>query len=322
MQKPSNQITKMEGSGSILIGSKQSSEQIQLADGRTLGFAEYGDPSGRVVFFLHGQPGNRLFHPDPEITRIAGIHLVVPDRPGYGLSTYDPQRTLLDWPQDLLQLAHHLSADPFGLIGFSGGGPYALACGTVIPEKISRLLLISSAPPVFDRSLRKKMPFLIHLNYWLLHLSPKLFNLSFKMYWKQARKNPHQFINMAKAQSSRPDRILLEKRATAQMLLACWQENLRVESIGYAKDAEILFSDWGFDLDKISTEVWLWWGEQDHNTPASVQESIASQLPNAKILRQANAGHFGFLQVWDRICMLMSDSDLSDEGFLIQDAGA
>jgi len=285
--------------------SSQLNQTIRLDDGRTLGYAEYGDPGGKLVFFLHGQPGNRLFHPDPDITLKAGLRLVIPDRPGYGLSTYHPERTLLYWPGDLVQLANYLETDKFGLVGFSAGGPYALACGLRIPDKLTRLMLIGSAPPTSEPNLRKLLPALVRLNYWMLRLAPRLFYLSFRWYWKQARKNPHQFIQMATAQSSPADQSMLSRRESYSMLLKCWEENIRIESTGYVKDAQILLSDWGFDLAAVQTKVLLWWAEQDQNSPLIVQDYFAQNLPNTRQIRQPDVGHFGFLQNWDTICIIL-----------------
>lgn len=287
-------------------------QTICLSDGRTLGYAEYGDLNGQVIFFFHGQPGNRLFHPNLVLTRKAGLRLIIPDRPGYGLSCDDPRRTILDWPRDMQQLANHLGAKRFGVIGFSAGGPYALACGIAFPERVSRLLLISSAPPAAQRDLRKKMPFLIRLNYWMSYLAPELFFLSFRWYWPQARKNPHHFIKMAQAQSSPADQAILNRQEIYAMLLDCWQENLRVESTGYARDAQLLLSDWGFELAAVPVEVDLWWGDQDKNTPLVIQEFFANQLPKSRLIQQPNMGHFGFLQEWDSICALMQTAFLTD----------
>ena len=283
----------------------QQNQIITLPDGRTLGYAEYGHPNGKVVFFLHGQPGNRLFHPNPEITYQAGIRLIVPDRPGYGLSSFAPQRRLIDWPQDLHQLSRHLKADRYGIIGFSAGGPYALACGAVFPQNVSRLLLISSAPPLSDPSLKAELPFLVRLNSWMLKASRILFYSSFRLYWKHTRDNPRQFIRIAKSQSSPADQALLEKEEVDAMLLQTWEENLRIDSRGYAKDAELLLQDWGLDLAKIDLEVHLWWGTQDKTTPTFIQEYFAQHLPKSRLHQQPDAGHFGFLAAWDKICQLM-----------------
>src|SRR5215471_4610530 len=91
---------------------------ISLRDGRTLGYAEYGDPNGKPVFFFHGLPGSRLQrHPDESIATGLGARLITIDRPGYGLSDFQQARTLLDWPDDVTQLANSLRIDQFAAIG-------------------------------------------------------------------------------------------------------------------------------------------------------------------------------------------------------------
>ncbi len=97
---------------------------LTLRDGRTLGYAEYGDPRGTPVFLCHGTPGSRLDrHPDETIATSLGVRLIVPDRPGYGLSSFQTGRSLLDWPADLDQLADSLGIGRFAVVGVSGGDP-------------------------------------------------------------------------------------------------------------------------------------------------------------------------------------------------------
>src|SRR5262245_42519005 len=79
---------------------------LRLRDGRRLGFAEWGAADGWPVFLFHGTPGSRLTrHPDEPLTRALGARLITIDRPGYGLSTAQPGRRLLDWPADVAALA-------------------------------------------------------------------------------------------------------------------------------------------------------------------------------------------------------------------------
>jgi pimeloyl-ACP methyl ester carboxylesterase len=104
-------------------------DRIALPDGRLLAYAEFGDPDGRPVLFLHGTPGYRLniWATDAEL-RSAGVRLVAPDRPGVGRSTPQPDRRLLDWADDIHHLADTLGLERFALVGFSNGGPHAAAC--------------------------------------------------------------------------------------------------------------------------------------------------------------------------------------------------
>ena len=77
-------------------------QTLQLSDGRKLGFAEYGVPDGNPVFFFHGGPSSRLFHhPDDQIAISLGAHIISIDRPGYGLSSFQAGRKLIDWPDDV-----------------------------------------------------------------------------------------------------------------------------------------------------------------------------------------------------------------------------
>ncbi|KAJ5827016.1 hypothetical protein N7447_003779 [Penicillium robsamsonii] len=103
---------------------------MRLPDGRTLGYAKYGRETGYPLMFIHGYPQCRfeasaLDH----IFRQRGIRVIAPERPGFGLSTVQPNRRIMDWPADVQELAHHLSLSRFAIMGSSGGGPYALANG-------------------------------------------------------------------------------------------------------------------------------------------------------------------------------------------------
>ena len=111
-------------------------ETLTLADGRVLGYTVYGDAAAtsRTVFYQHWFPGSRYEAATWDAgARGHGIRLVAADRPGCGASTNQPNRTLLDWPADILALASHLGAAKFGILGVSGGGPYTLALLHALP---------------------------------------------------------------------------------------------------------------------------------------------------------------------------------------------
>jgi pimeloyl-ACP methyl ester carboxylesterase len=270
-----------------------------LADGRFLGGAEYGDPQGRPVFLFHGQPGNRLFHPDEELTRQFGVRLIVPDRPGYGLSTYLPERRLLDWPYDTLAIADHLGIEQFEIIAFSGGGPYGLACAAKIPDRLTRVVVAAGAPPMHIPALRRQMQPLARINYFLTRFTGAIFPAIFRIYWRQARKTPAGFIEIMRRQSPLADQKLIENPETYQMLLAVWQENLRVDSRGYVLDARLLMDDWGFQMSDVETPIELVWGAQDLNVPPSVMDYFSAQLPHSTQTLLPEAGHFAILTAWE-----------------------
>lgn len=110
---------------------------IRLGDGRTVGFADFGDRGRPVVLWCHGGPGCRLGPGYVASTaRDEGIRLVGVDRPGYGLSTPQPGRSVADWVSDALAVADHLDIDRFATIGLSTGGAYALAVAALATDRV------------------------------------------------------------------------------------------------------------------------------------------------------------------------------------------
>ncbi len=103
-------------------------DRIQVSDGRFVGFHDLGPSDGTPVLWCHGGPGSRM-EPDAmaPAAAAAGLRIVGIDRPGYGLSTPWPDRTIADWVPDGLVVADHLGIDRFIAVGVSTGGAYALA---------------------------------------------------------------------------------------------------------------------------------------------------------------------------------------------------
>lgn len=127
------------------------SQIFKLETERKLGYAEYGVKGGHPVFYFHGYPGSRL---EAGLMKDHwernDIHLISVDRPGMGLSDFQPHRTILDQPDDVMELAAHLGLDGYRVLGMSGGGPYALACAYKIPsEKITSCTVISGSGPYY-----------------------------------------------------------------------------------------------------------------------------------------------------------------------------
>ena len=115
--------------------------RFYLPNGRRLGFAEYGDPAGAVVFWFHGTPGGRRQFPlhGRRAADNLGLRVIAVERPGTHLS--DPHRyeTVAEWATDMAWVADSLGAERLAVIGLSGGGPYALACGAVPPRYWPRI---------------------------------------------------------------------------------------------------------------------------------------------------------------------------------------
>src|SRR5262249_2501635 len=121
---------------------------LALADGRTLEWAEFGEPTGRPLFFFHGTPGSRLAGIAlDEVARARGVRVIAPDRPGCGRSDPKLGRTRRDWPAGGRAVADSLQVDRFPVTGISGGGPYAAVCAWALPERVTGAAILSGIGP-------------------------------------------------------------------------------------------------------------------------------------------------------------------------------
>ena len=124
-------------------------QQVKLVDGRNLGYDEFGQPDGAPLFYIHGTPKLRAWSGAPsggeELAQRLHVRIIVPDRPGMGLSSYLPKRGIADWRADVTALADHLGLERFAVLGYSGGGPYALVCALAIPHRLTHVGVVSGA---------------------------------------------------------------------------------------------------------------------------------------------------------------------------------
>src|SRR5215467_679630 len=110
---------------------------IVLKDGRSLGYAEYGDPNGTPIVLFHGMPGSRLVGKMfDQVAQAQQARLLVADRPGYATSSALRHGSLLGFVNDVSALAETLQVDRFAVLGISGGAPFALACAAKIPQRV------------------------------------------------------------------------------------------------------------------------------------------------------------------------------------------
>ena len=268
---------------------------VKLRDGRTLGYAEYGDPAGTPVVLFNGA-ASRLFYPlDDAIVRAANARIITVDRPGIGRSDFKPQRTLLDWPDDIGELTDALGVHRFAVAGASAGGPYAAACAYRLPERVTALGLISSLAP-FDipeatqgmaRAYRM-IPLLTRYVPWLLTLSQSVMMRNPEAVWKQFyRRLPEADKAILRAQST------VDFKA---MLVQDIPETYRSGAYGVVWDTIVLTRPWGFRAADITVPTYLWQGEQDVNVPPAMGAYLARTIPQCHAWFIPNEGHLMYLK--------------------------
>lgn len=275
---------------------------IRLRDGRRLSYAEYGDPLGKPIFFFHGTPGSRLFHhPDNALTASTGARIITVDRPGFGRSDFKAGRTLLDWPSDVLQLADALNIPRFAVMGYSGGGPYALACASRVPDRISAVGLVSSMAPLDNPDMIRSMHGMGHLFFSMDRHLPPLAKTGCRLICATWRGNPDLYYKsqINGFRNSEEAEELLPKMKP--MLTADFAEAVRAGTQGVAWDLHILARPWGFHLHLISADVFLWHGESDTQAPMVMGKRLAGALPHCHATFFPREGHWAIHSHWQEI---------------------
>jgi pimeloyl-ACP methyl ester carboxylesterase len=278
------------------------SQQIVLSDGRHLGFAEYGDLQGRPVFLFAGMNNARLIrHPDDSLITVLGIHLITTDRPGMGLSDFQVNRRLLDWPDDIRQLADALHLDRFAVVGASAGGPYAAACAYKIPHRLTSATLVSSVAPVTVPALFASLSRSIKLQIVLAERAPlALAGMYRAMRWLLQRW-PEQLLRRLMQHLPARDQEIVREAGHLPLLVQDLQEGLRQGGYGSAYDLRVISRSWGFRLEEIGIPVYLWQGDDDPQVPLAMGQYLAATIPNCRATFVPGAGHLLIYSHWQAI---------------------
>ena len=270
---------------------------IQLSDGRQLAYSEYGELDGTPVFLFHGLPGSRLsWGLIPGAPFPPGLRVIAPDRPGYGKSDPKPRGTLLDWVDDVGELADALEIETFAILGVSGGGPGALACAWKMPARLTCVGVVAcpaptNAPDVFQ-GMSKTNRFFMKLAWHL----PSLSTLNIRFLGSVIRRNPARYINTMKYKMHDTDKVVLARPGIQEMFIADFSEALSGGSEGMGSDMSANHGRaWGFPLDKIRTKVLLWVCELDHSVSPAMGKYLSSMIPESEVNFVPNAGHLWIL---------------------------
>ncbi len=277
--------------------------RIRLRDGRWLGYAEYGDPAGTPIFSLHGNPGSRLTHyPDDSMARTQGARIIAVERPGYGLSTFQRGRRLVDFAADVAALADALGVARFAVMGGSGGGAYAAACAWRLPTRVTRLALLSSVAPLnvpgamagMSRQNRRSFRAARYLPWPLLRL----------VYDLQARlivRDPALLIEQLSRVLPEPDLAALARPDVHAMTAASVREAFRQGGRGMAWDSVLLARPWGFALGEIAVPTALWHGERDVLAPIAMGRYLARTIPGCRATFLPGEGHLLLYSHWPAV---------------------
>ena len=278
-------------------------QQMTLADGRKFGFNDDGPADGVPLFYFHGTPSARIefnLFGSREMLQSLHIRLIAPDRPGSGLSDFQPNRRFLDWPPDVVALADHLGLDRFAVLGYSGGGLYAAVCALAIPDRLTKVGIVSGTAPFTIPTLAdgihqdsRNFMDLSHQRPWLSRLILRLMGL-------MTRLAPNKVIANATAALPEPDRATVALPEVQQGFLAMIQEALRRGPRGAQHDTRLMVSAWDFEPQAIQMPVLWWHGEADQNAPIAMARHMAEAIPHCQATFYSNEGHLSLFKKYTR----------------------
>lgn len=265
---------------------------MRLRDGRDLAWVESGVADGTPVFAFHGTPGSRLqLSFDEAAPTSLGVRMVVPDRPGYGLSSFHRHRTLADWADDVAALATHLGIDRFAVIGVSGGGPHALVCGARLPERVSAVGVVSGIGSVQERGSEAGMMAANRLFTRAARTASWSMIPMLSAMTGAGRRWPEQLVQRMSQGLPAPDAEVLRRPDVRAAFVEDLGHASRTTARAAAQDFALFAHDWGFRLEDITVPVHLWQGDADRNVPAAHAERQAAAIPGAVLHRCPGEGH-------------------------------
>jgi pimeloyl-ACP methyl ester carboxylesterase len=274
---------------------------VRTPGGRTLAYAQTGQPDGIPVFYFHGIPGSRLDFHQPfgqEALRDTGVRLIGIDRPGFGGSDYQPRRHYQDWPADVTAVAGELGIDRFGVLAYSAGGPYALACAEELPERIGFVGIVSgdgpAETPQFHHGMGRTDAIMTRLSRW----APMLGRAAIAQARRQAARSPEKFSRQFDGELSAPDLALHREPVMRQAVRDIFIESTRNGPRGVVEDYQVWAKPSGLDCTEIALPVHLWHGDADAVVPLHHAKYVAGLLSQSQLTVMPGVGHLHTSARW------------------------
>jgi pimeloyl-ACP methyl ester carboxylesterase len=269
---------------------------LNLPDGRKLSYAEFGKPDGFPVFYFHATPSSRLepLFLGEEIFSRLGLRVICPDRPGIGNSSFQENRGLSDWPEDVKYLSQNLGLNQISILGVSGGGAYAAVCAAKIPGQVCKVVIASGSWRI-DSVAVNRIGFPMNLMWQVTRYAPVFLPVIIKTMARMMSQPP----NGRNEQSSTPpndyfpsaDHAVMAQPGRLEINQKIMQEVLRQGTRGAVWDFRLCVREWDFDLAEIQRPVVLFHGELDQNYPVELTREVANELPQAQLHTYPEDGH-------------------------------
>jgi pimeloyl-ACP methyl ester carboxylesterase len=278
-----------------------------LPDGRDLGWLELGPQHGEPVFAFHGTTGSRWhFTVDDRPVEAAGVRLIAPDRPGYGLSSFHRGRQLRDWADDVTALADHLGVAQFSVMGVSGGGPHAAVCARFLPTRVDAAAIVSGVAPLADPGSEEGMMPMNRRITALARRAPIALVPLFGGMTAVGKRWPERAFDGFVKQLPPPDAAVLTRPGARDAFLRDLRHASTTTGQAGAQDFRLFVQDWGFRLEDITVPVHVWQGDVDRNVPLAHGRRQADMIPGAVLHEIPGEGHMLFVDHMQEILTPLS----------------
>lgn len=299
------------------IARPQMEGNIAVGEDRQLGFAEFGAPQGRAMFWLHGTPGAR--RQIPVEARLyateANIRLIGVDRPGIGSSTPFQYNTVLDFADDLRTVADTLGIDKMAIIGLSGGGPYTLACAAAMPTRVVAAGVLGGvAPAVGPEAIDSNLMRLARWAEPVLDRAGRPISMAAAGLIRMIRPVASPALEIYARLSPEGDREMLSRPEFKAMFLDDLLNGSREQLAAPIADAVLFARPWGFRLTDVHVPVHWWHGDADHIVPFSHGKHAVGLLPDARLYPIPGESHLaGLGRAEEILCTLLQEWDSAVE---------
>src|SRR5262245_38073763 len=267
---------------------------ITTPDGRRLDTYVAGPPDGQVLVFHTGTPSAAIpYQPTVDIMASHGIRYVGFNRPGYGSSTRRPGRSIADVVDDTVTILDHLGVDEAITIGWSGGGPHALACAALLPDRIRAAATIAGVAPYPAEGL----DYLAGMG----EENVEEFNAALEsdealLAFKERNWPVFRQVTGEEVADSFGDLIDHVDRGSltgefAEYIAASCRVGLRDSYWGWFDDDKAFISPWGFEVESILVPVHVWQGGHDRMVPFAHGMWLASHISTAVPHLDEEDGH-------------------------------
>ncbi|WP_231123801.1 alpha/beta fold hydrolase [Nocardioides sambongensis] len=273
---------------------------VAVRDGRRLSFAEYGSARGPALVWMHGTPGGRRQIPleARAYALEAGFRIVAVDRPGIGTSTPHLYSSIADWVGDLERLLDAVGVDRARVIGLSGGGPYALAAGALLADRVPGVAVLGGVAPTLGVDAVDGGPIRLAVRLApLLEAGRVPIGAALTGTIRAVKPLAGAALDLYAAVQPAGDKNLLARPEFKAMFLDDLLNGARFQTSAPLADLVLFTREWGFDLADVAVPVRWWHGDEDHIVPFRHGQHVVDRLPDATMSTIDGESHLGGLGI-------------------------